>query len=372
VTWTKLQNDQPPQLVFCDMRSGELRVARRQDADYQCELLTTCAHPAHVEPCDLDGDGQRELVVAELGSAESGDHALGAVIWLRRGADGWQQRLLLSGVGRVADVRPGDFDDDGDSDLLVAEFGHFYTGRILLLENTAVRDGVPRFTEHVLDRRHGTIHVPVADLNGDGRLDFVALVSQEYEVVEAFLNQGDWTFRREVIFSGNDPAYGSSGIQLVDLDADDDLDVLYSNGDTFGSEHLKPYHGIHWLENRGQYPFEDRLLTHMVGVQKAVAGDVDGDDDLDVVAVAFMPKNLVDSPELQDHDSVIWLEQTEDGSFVRRGLQRGQFCHAAVELADVDGDGDTDLAVGNMHPDGRPSEPWLTLWGNQRLGGRGR
>jgi len=370
VTWQSLQSDGKPHLLFSDMRSGELRAAALAgtDVDLESHLLSTCAHPAHLEPCDLDGDGMREFVLAELGSARSGDHARGAVIWLRPDAGRWQQRLLLSGLGRVSDVQPGDFDGDGDSDLLVAEFGHFHTGRISLLETVSVSGGIPEFREHVLDERHGTIHVPTADLNGDGRLDFVALISQEYEVVEAFLNRGDGAFQCERVFSGNDPAYGSSGIQLVDLDADGDLDVLYSNGDTFGSEHLKPYHGIRWLENRGQYPFEDHFLAGMVGVQKALAGDLDGDGDQDIAAVALMPKNLLGSAELQEHDSVLWLEQTQRGRFVRHSLERRQFHHAALELADFDDDGDLDLAVGNMLPDDAGPVPWVTCWWNQGRG----
>jgi hypothetical protein len=366
ISWTSLQRGEEPRLVFTDMRSGEVRAIRGGSALEDCELLTTCAHPAHLEPCDLDGDGQLELVLAELGSAQSGDHHRGAVIWLRRQNNGWQQRLLLSGVGRVADVRPGDFDRDGDQDLLVAEFGHVRTGCIRLLENKAVVQGVPQFVQHVLDHRHGTIHVPVADLNGDGHLDFVAAISQEYEVVEAFLNQGDGTFRREPIFDGKDPAYGSSGIQLVDLDSDGDLDVVFSNGDTFGSEHLKPYHGIHWLENQGRFPFVHRPLANMVGVQKALAADLDADGDLDIAAVGLMPKNLVANPQLQQHDSLIWLEQTEPGTFIRHGLERAQFYHAGLELADVDRDGDLDIAVGNMVPEDGAPQPWLTLWSNQR------
>lgn len=364
ITWQPLRNGSKPQLIFSDMRSGELRTSSSFDHQTQCSLLSACANPAHLEPCDLDGDGQRDYVVAELGSALSGDHSRGAVIWLRADGDRWKQRLLLSGVGRVADARPGDFDGDGDQDLVVAEFGHFRTGRILYLENTSRIEGVPQFREHVIDERHGTIHVPTADLNGDGLLDFVALISQEYELVEAFLNQGDGTFQREAIFNGNDPAYGSSGIQLVDLDADGDLDVLYSNGDTFGSEELKPYHGIHWLECRGEYPFQDHFLTGMVGVQKSLAADVDGDNDLDIVAVALMPKNLLANPELETHDSIIWLEQTQRGKFVRHALESNKFFHAALEVADLDSDGDLDLAIGNMHPDDAATQPWLSLWWN--------
>ncbi len=372
----QLSPESDPQLLFCDMRSGEVRtlspvgVAAQRGPDFQSgtdttsTLLATCAFPAHLAPCDLDGDGHQELVVAELGSTNSGDHTRGAVIWLRPVTMGWQPRLLASGLGRVADVRPADFDGDGDTDLLVAEFGHFRTGRILLLENTGLVDGVPDFRLRVIDERHGTIHVPVADLNGDGHLDFVALISQEHEVVEAFINDGHADFHRKTIFRGGDPAYGSSGIQLVDVDSDGDLDVLYSNGDTFGSQYLKAYHGIHWLENRGQYPFEDRLLTNMVGVQKALAGDLDGDGDHDIVAVALLPRNLLISPELQQHDSVIVLEQTTPGEFHRQTIERGNFYHAGLELADLDRDGDLDIVIGNMHPASEPIQPWLTILSN--------
>ena len=57
------------------------------------------------------------------------------------------------------------------------------------------------------------MHVPPIDLNGDGHLDFVALISQDHEVVEAFINDGTGNFNNEVIWAAPDPAYGSSGIR---------------------------------------------------------------------------------------------------------------------------------------------------------------
>ena len=60
--------------------------------------------------------------------------------------------------------------------------------------------------------------MPVGDLNKDGRPDFVALISQEHETVVAFLNEGNGRFRKETIYTAPHPAFGSSGIQLIDLD----------------------------------------------------------------------------------------------------------------------------------------------------------
>src|SRR5262249_5228566 len=196
-----------------------------------------------------------------------------------------------SGLGRVADVQAADFDGDGDLDLVVAEFGWLNTGRVLLLENLTTDASRAVFIPSTIDPRHGTIHVPVTDLNGDGRPDFVALISQEHETVVAFLNVGDHRFQSEVIHAAPHPAFGSSGIQLVDLDGDGDQDVLMTNGDSMDSQMLRPYHGVQWLENRGSYPFRYHHLTSLYGAQRALAADLDGDGDRDIVVACFLPES---------------------------------------------------------------------------------
>lgn len=192
----------------------------------------------------------------------------------------------------MADVQPVDADGDGDQDLIVAEFGWHRTGGIHLLENQGLSEGRPQFIPHVLDKRSGTIHVPIANLNGDGRPDFVALISQEHESVVGFLNRGERQFEAQVLDVPQDPSTGSSGLSLVDLDKDGDLDALVTNGDSFDSFYVKPAHGVQWLENRGERKFVRHRITPMPGVHWALAGDLDGDDDLDIVAAAFLPKEV--------------------------------------------------------------------------------
>jgi len=349
------------------MQGGRVFTADVADATPKIRQIAQLSHPCHVEPCDLDGDGATDLVVAELGSFRAMDHTRGQVVWLRSTGAEYEKVVLASGLGRVADVRPADFDGDGDEDLVVAVFGYSRTGKLLLLRNAGVPTGRPRFEMEVVDPRPGTIHVPILDLNRDGTLDFVSLISQEYESVAAFFNLGDGRFRIQTLWSGPDPTFGSTGIQVIDLDQDGDQDILLTNGDTFDDQYLKPSHGVHWLENLGGSRFAYHRIAHMAGVHRALAGDVDRDGDLDIVAVAWLHDQLYPvSAAVQSRTSVLFLEQTSPGVFVRHSMEMGYPCHAALELADFDGDGDLDIAVGWMlSKKWKRVRRWLTVWRNQ-------
>jgi hypothetical protein len=321
--------------------------------------------PAHAEVVDLDGDGHPDVLVACLGRFFPSDEKTGSVVWLRnKGDDTFEPVTLLRDVGRVADVQAAKFTGSGKLDLVVAEFGWREVGSVLLLENRTEDWSKPAFVPRVLDDRHGAIHVPVADLDGDGRPDFVALISQEHETVVAFLNEGGGRFRKEVIYAAPHPAYGSSGIQLVDLDGDGKLDVLYTNGDVLDKPFvLKPYHGVHWLQNRGRYPFTPHRLAEMPGAMRAVAVDVDGDGDLDVIAVSYLPAEEFSRRDELALDAVLLLEQTSRGTFVRRPLETKSCDHFTCAAGDLTGDGRPSLVVGNFWSTrDRPMKDAIGIW----------
>ena len=368
IRWTRLQPRAKPVFLVADMREGSVLAVPPDHPIAGIKQLARVGHPCHVEPCDLDQDGLTDLLVADLGSTKAFDHDHGRIIWLKCKPDGsYEPRVLLAKLGRVADVCAVDVDSDGDMDCIVAEFGARRTGNILLLRNIAPAGAPPRMEVTTLDPRPGSIHVPVCDLNGDQHPDFIALISQEYEAVDAFLGLGNGKFQREPLWSGPDPAFGSSGIQLVDLDQDGDTDVLLTNGDTFDDGFIKPSHGVHWLENRGPPNFVHHRLAYLPGAYRALAGDIDNDGDLDVIAATWVSPNVkpnaVTPAQLV---SVICLEQVAAGKFAWHTLETGVPYHAVMAMADFDADGDLDFAVGmNGVQEEQKMTHWMDIWWNQ-------
>lgn len=350
--------------LVTEMQQGVLLYAPHISAARDLTVLASIPHPDHVTPIDLDKDGVQDLLVADLGEFFPYDHDHGAVIWLHGLGNGKFGAMWLDGWPRVADVEAGDFNDDGKPDLVVAAFGYHTTGNISVLENKTSNYTQPQFTAHVIDPRHGSIHVIPVDLNHDGHLDFVALLAQEYETVIAYINRGthDFTFDQKVIYTAPHPNWGSSGIQLVDMDNDKDLDVLLTHGDTFDDGVVKPYHGIQWLENKGGYPFVDHNLADLPGVHRALAVDLDGDGDLDVVAGSLLAGGSdVDEKTLP---ALVWLERTGATTFVKHTIEVGYPRHATLDVADIDGDGDIDIVAGNFAAN-RPVTGWVQVWENQ-------
>jgi hypothetical protein len=329
-------------VVASDMRSGPVFAGLARH-DFALAPIAQLRHPAHIEHVDLDEDGLKDLLVADLGSYLPADHSDGAVYWLRRRKDTFDRVLLASGLARVADARAADFDGDGDLDIILGVFGWRRTGNITLLENRTTDWASPSFVAKVIDTRTGTIHVPVTDVNGDGRPDFVALLAQEHESVVAFINTGaGLEFRPQTLYAAPHPNWGSSGIELVDLDRDGDEDVLLTHGDTFDDFIIKPYHGIQWLENTGGQRYKAHSLAQLPGAQRAQAADLDRDGDLDIVASAMIAGGEI-TPQLA---SLVWLEQVKPRVFERRTLELGSPYHATLDVADYNGDGRPDIAVG--------------------------
>lgn len=341
---------EPVTLLACDMVGGRILALRPTDPKPVWKELAKVPNPAHAEVVDLNADNILDILVADLGSYPPTDRKCGSVVWLRGKPDGsFESVTLLKDVGRVADVQVADFRGTGKRDLVVAAFGLHAVGEIIFLENKTADWAKPEFVPRVLDPRHGTIHVPITDLNGDGKPDFIALISQEHETIVAFINEGGGNFRKQTLYSAPHPGWGSSGIQLVDMNGDGRLDVLYTNGDILDEPYLwKPYHGVQWLENMGDLKFEHRRIADMYGVHHAVAAPITGGKLPDVLAVSFLPGDKFPDRVTRKADAVVLFEQVSPGKFERHSLVKGSCDSVVCAAADLYGTGRIDLVVGNF------------------------
>jgi hypothetical protein len=377
VTIVPLLNSAPT-IVACDMIHGGVMAMQPQKAKPAWIKLAQLTSPSHIEATDLDEDGLLDLLVADLGVFIPSDETKGRVVWLRQRPKGKFTAITLADrLGRVTDAQAADFDGDGRKDLLIAEFGHRKVGSIFWMRNKTKNWNKPDFSIERIDSRKGAIHLPVCDLNRDGRPDFVTLISQDQEVVVAFINQGKGRFEQKQIFQGAHPALGSSGIELSDLDSDGDLDVIYTAGDNFDPHPLlRRDQGVYWLENRGQFPFRARMLGQLYGAFRAVSGDFDNNGHKDIVAVSFVPQWKFSERVTHRFDAVILLSQVARGQFKRHVLESTNCDYPTVVAGDYDNDGDKDFVLGSMDIDPRPATQRygapvisnaVSIWQNQRL-----
>ncbi len=341
VSLTDLDGDGHPDVVVSDTKANALRWVRRDAAGvWQESVLGDVAAPTRTEPVDFDGDGDLDILVAALGTLAPTDDEAGEVVLLEQTGEGWVTRVLATGLPKVCDVRPGDLDGDGDLDIMVAAFGMFHAGGAGWLEN---RQG--HFVFHWVLQRNGTSHVPLADLDGNGLLDAIVLISQEHEVVLALLNQGGGRFEQRPLYTGPHPMYGLSNLAMVDLDRDGDSDVLLTNGDALDADpHPKPWHGVQWLENQGDLRFDHHWIGPLYDASAVAAGDLDGDGDLDVVATSMA--NLAEDPVRQ---SVVWYENDGAQGFSRHPLDDTPTALVSLAVGDLDGDGRVDVLAGAMN-----------------------
>ncbi len=150
---------------------------------------------------------------------------------------------------------------------------------------------------------------------------------------------------RQLSFTESDqlfePAF-TRHILLRDLDADGDLDAVFSNCTLFDSRV--------WLNNgQGLFIATNQYLSKQAhGID---AGDLDGDGDLDIfITCHYFTKDNVS----YNRSSRVYLNDgkavfTENGQDLGDSLPSGN----VVNLHDIDGDGDLDALVQYYPPEGR-------------------
>jgi hypothetical protein len=204
-----------------------------------------------------------------------------------------------------------DFDDDGDTDVFVANDA---SGNFLLLN-----EGEGRFSEAGLlsgvamgenGEQTSAMAAVVGDVDGDGQID---LAVSDTAFGALYLRTRPGLFADEVMPSGLGPLMGqyvSWGQNLLDFDNDGDLDMFVANADL--------HHLVGWedllLRNTGAGHFEDASMdggayfaTRQVG-RSSITGDYDNDGDIDLFVTTIQGRPFLLRNDLSRDPSWITLD----------------------------------------------------------------
>jgi hypothetical protein len=320
------------------------------------DIGSPVAGPAHLEVADLRGTGHLDVLVASMGVIPPDNDKIGSVVVLENdGTNHFTNHVLLENVARVTYVKAAHLTRSGRLDLVVGQFG-YTEGEIRWMENL----GGGEFKSHQLLDLPGTIHAPAVDLNGDGKMDIVALVSHGSQEVHAFMNDGAGNFQDRILYGSTNKDYGSSGLTIADLNLDGRPDILYTNGDGFdyATPGSRPWHGVQWLENKGGGKFAFHRVGDFPGAYSPIVADLKGDGHQDIVSCSGFN-------DWHDKNAVSLMAFENDGheNFTPRILAHAPTHLIVVKAADMFNDGRIELVTGAFMfypPYDRVSR--VTLW----------
>jgi hypothetical protein len=284
-------------------------------------------------------DGKNKGVFTCIGELQPNDFLKGVMLDVDLNGKKATSKLVTDSLPRPVQTAAADFNKDGLTDYIVCGFGNTKGGLFLVQQQS---NG--SFKRKVIRAVPGAIQVEVGDFNNDGWPDVMSLFAQADEGIWLFINDQHGGFKTKNLVRFP-PVYGSNSFQLVDMNKDGKIDIIYTCGDNNDySRILKPYHGVYVFTNLGNWNLKQTYFYHINGTEKAMAADFDGDGDLDIATIAFFP-------DFKSHptEGFIMLEQTATNKFKAHEVPVNKYGRwISMEVADVDGDGDQDVILGNF------------------------
>ncbi|CAF3884838.1 unnamed protein product [Rotaria sp. Silwood1] len=235
----------------------------------------TGSEPNTLETGDFNKDGRLDIIVSNPGSDTIG-------LFLGNDSKPFANvKLGRTGVGsQPQSVALGDFNNDGISDIVVANYGNNNVGIFLGL-GRALFDTMLTYSTGVDSSPY---FVAVEDLNNDNRSDIV-VANFKTDNIAILLGYGNGTFTTAVIHT---TGYRSrpSAVAIADFDKDNILDIAVANSGT--STVLLLYgNGNGTFRNEELYPLGYGYLPYSIAVT-----DLNHNGFMDIVIACYGTDNI--------------------------------------------------------------------------------
>jgi len=268
---------------------------------------------------DFDQDGDLDIVGASLQDNQ-------IVMYENKTNEnlGWPKVVIQNNVYSAHSVYTGDFDEDGDLDIVATA----YLGNpgVFWLRNNG---GYPlSWSKFPIAQNFINAHEVYAfDVDMDSDLDVLA-ASSDLNSIAWWKNDGadttEWVM--QII---SDEVELAKSVRAGDIDSDGDIDVI---GVAITANKIL------WWENNGEEPIE--WIKHVVdpnfiGAHKVELINMDNDEDLDVLCAGYLGHQVAWwRNTLQD--SIIWEKEL---------IGSGVINACAADAKDLDEDGDLDVVA---------------------------
>jgi putative intracellular protease/amidase len=282
---------------------------------------------------DINGDTTKDLVVSNgLDAANAANEVYYNFNGEFSTAPGWSSSTQYAS----GNLYLGDFDSNGQQDILIANMGINSQGfppvpRELYLSNFGLTS-----EPSVLIPINLGFSCSGGDFNNDGLLDIcfanganaINPNNSQYRKAEIFLNGGGATFSETPDWE-SDGEYSATDIAIADIDNDGDFDLALS-GRNWGLM-------IYYNNNGVMETTPSWSIDTIIGARQMAFGDVDGDGYQDLVIAELEPYGT--------NGGKYTLFMNDNGTLE---TEPSWVCDlyvepSAVAWADVDGDGDLDL-----------------------------